>query len=81
MPLPYLGDSHWSQAEDCHVSLDSTLSRSLPLMGCSSTSSAVLLMGISTTEKVPLASVLYLNVPVRDNIGTKIFVFESTKNS
>lgn len=81
MPLPYLGDSHWSQAEDCRVSSDSTCSRSVPLMGCSSTSSAVLLMGTSTMEKVPLASVLYLNVPVMDNIGTKNFVLESTQNS
>lgn len=38
-------------------------------------------MGTSTTEKVPLASVLYLNVPGTDNIGTKTFVFESTQNS
>lgn len=81
MALPYLGDSCWTQAGDCKVSSDSTRSRSLPLLGCSSTSSAVLLMGTSTTEKVPLASVLCLNVPVIDNIGTETFVLESTQNS
>lgn len=80
-PLPYLGDRRWSQAEDCQVSWDSTCSRSLPLPGCSSTSSAVRLMGTSTTENVPLASLLYFNVPVMDNIGTKSFVLESTQNS
>lgn len=77
----YLGDRSWSQATDCKGSLDSTLSRSLPLMGCSSTRRAFLLTGTSITEKVSLASVLYLNVPVTDSMGTEIAVFESTQNS